>query len=79
MRVILESTDRIVTLVGPESGKEVEARVWEGTTEDGVAVTAFVARVAVKVDDDRSRFEAELLGCGAPRSAREAWPRRMVL
>jgi hypothetical protein len=54
VKLIAESTDRIVTLNG------VPARVWEGTTESGVACFLFVTRIAVHKDEDASQFEAEL-------------------
>jgi len=58
MKVTLESTDKIVTLhVG---AGDVPARIWEGHTENGIAVHAFVTRIAVHKDDDASQFEREL-------------------
>jgi hypothetical protein len=59
MKVTLESTDKIVHLKTP-SGL-VPARIWEGTTESGIAVHAFITRVAVHKDLDQTQFERELL------------------
>lgn len=74
MKITLESTDRVVEVNG------VSARVWEGRTERGIAVTAIIPRIAVKVGADASQFEAELKEC-APLVSRmpDAWPSRFVL
>lgn len=58
MRVQLESTDKIVELTTPSG--VVPARIWEGTTENGIACHAFVTRIAVSKDLDASEFEREL-------------------
>ena len=58
MRVQLESTDKIVELKTPNG--VVPARIWEGTTENGIACHAFVTRIAVSKDLDASEFEREL-------------------
>lgn len=58
MRVQLESTDKIVELKTPSG--VVPARIWEGTTENGIACHAFVTRIAVSKDLDASEFEREL-------------------
>jgi hypothetical protein len=56
MKITITSTDQITRL------DDVEVRVWEGTTEDGVACKVFVHRLAVLVraDADVERFEREL-------------------
>lgn len=77
MRVHLESTTKVVTI---ESGsRPVPARVWEGHTESGIKVTAFITRIAVDRDHDTSQFEAELVECRSPSAHIEAWPNRLVL
>lgn len=58
MRTQIESTSKVVTLV--VNGHEVPARIWEGTTEQGVPFHCFITRVAVHNDEDHSQFEAEL-------------------
>jgi hypothetical protein len=70
MKVTLESTSQIVQFDG------AEARVWEGETDSGIKVTAFVTRVAVDKDDDTEQFERELKEQRAPTVY---WPLRMVL
>ena len=46
MKLMIESTDKIVTLV--LNGREIPARVWEGTSENEVKCHVFVTRLAVK-------------------------------
>lgn len=70
MKIELSSTSQIVRIDG------VECRVWEGKTGGGIAVTAFVARVAVDVEADASQFQAELRAVPEPRPA-NVWPSRL--
>ena len=78
MRVTLESTTKIVTL--QVHGVDVPARVWEGTTEEGVACHAYITRIAVNKHDDASQFERELQEQRAPRNPDiAASPARLVL
>lgn len=74
MRMTIESTDRLVTVDG------LPGRVWEGTTEAGVAVYVLVTRIAVPIDADHGQFERELAEQRPPsREAVAAFPVRMVL
>lgn len=73
MKVTLESTTKIVKLNG------VPARVWEGETESGIPVHAFIMRVAVERGQDTEQFEKELEEQKAPSAEVEAIPGRMVL
>lgn len=54
MQLQIEATDKITTLDG------VQCRYWEGVTEDGIPCKVFVHRIAVRDDNDSSKFEAEL-------------------
>lgn len=72
MIIHLESTSEIVTLDG------AICRVWQGATEGGVPVTAFIARVAVPVAENSGQFERELLETRPPAPSRRRWPKRMV-
>lgn len=75
MRVTLESTTRVVTINGG-----VEARVWEGTTASGIAVTALIPRIATAEDQPQGQFLAELARHRPPGpDATAAWPMRMLL
>ena len=47
MKLMIESTDKIVTLV-INGGRQVPARVWEGVSEHEVKCHVFVTRVSVK-------------------------------
>ncbi len=60
MKVTLESTTQMTTLNG------IPARIWEGHTDTGIAVHAYVTRIAVASDADTSQFEKELQECRAP-------------
>ena len=74
MEVQLESTTKIVDLNG------VPARIWEGQTENGIAVHAFIARIAVHNSDDATQFEAELKECRAPTNPDiNTYPARLML
>lgn len=70
MKITLESTTQIVQFDG------IEARVWEGETESGIKLTAFITRVAVDKDDDVEQFQRELKEQRVPTVY---WPLRMVL
>lgn len=58
MKLLMESTDQIVTLDG------VECRIWNALTETNVQCFVFVHRVAVRDTDDQSAV-SELLECPA--------------
>ncbi len=73
MKVTLESTTKLVNVNG------VPARVWEGTTESGIPIHAYITRVAVGIDDDQAQFERELQECRAPSAAVAAIPTFLVL
>lgn len=81
MKVTLESTTRIVELIAPNGTRTaIRARLWEGTTDRGIAVHAFVAMVAVHKSADCAQFEKELIECRTPESADiRAYPLRMIL
>lgn len=74
MKITIESTSKIVDI-----GGGLQARVWEGRTESGTPVFAFVTRVAVSKDepaDVLKRFERELT---EQREPTVAWPARFIL
>ena len=74
MKVTLESTTKIVQLNG------VPARVWEGKTESGIKVHAFITRIAVNKDEPNiSEFEGGLKECSAPSVEVAAYPSSMIL
>ncbi len=76
MKVTLESTSKVVELNG------VPARIWEGTTEGGVEVHAYVTRIAVREDvipEEMAIFERELLEQRAPSLAVQSIPLRLII
>lgn len=79
MKVCLESTNKITMLVG-DGGGAVAARVWEGYTESGIRVHAFITRIAVSTQEDASEFERDLLETRPPSAdIAPQIPSRMVL
>ena len=73
MKVTLESTNKFVDLNG------IPARVWEGQTEGGIRVHAFITRIAVHRTDDTSEFERDLQEHRAPSPDVAAIPLRLIL
>lgn len=84
MKITLENTPKIVTLV--IGGKDVPARVWQGMTESGIPVHAFITRIAPeiptsdpKIDELTAEFERELNRCADPRTTVEGIPLRLIV
>jgi hypothetical protein len=80
MKLQLESTDKVVML--QTSKGDVPARIWEGESEAGVPVIAFITRVAVATKqgpEDFAVFERELIECRAPSEAAASFPDRLIL
>ena len=76
MKITLESTSKIV-----DDNNGVKARLWEGRTESGIEVHAFITRIAIDIDappEQVEQFERELIEQKAPRAAlADAYPARM--
>lgn len=77
MKVELHNTATVVELI--VSGVRVPARIWEGTTETGIPITAFITRIAVDRQEDTAECERELLETSPSSVEAEHWPARMVL
>ena len=75
MEVHLVSTSKIVMLV--IDGVDVPARLWEGRTESGIPVDAYITRISASLSADLSQFEAELEATRAPSAA--GIPLRLIL
>ncbi len=73
MVVVIESTEKIVTLNG------VPARIWEGKTASGIPLHCYITSVAVACKEDTSEFEAELKEHRAPSPEVAAIPLRLIL
>ncbi len=79
MKVTLESTTKIITVLGRPGGDAIQCRVWEGVTERGVKVQALIPRIAAHRSSDVSQFEAELQEQRPPSADFEAFPLRMII
>ncbi len=77
MKVTLESTTKLVTLV--INGQSVPARLWQGETASGVPCHAFITRIAVDKNENATEFEKDLKETVAPRAEFEVYPLRLVL
>ena len=77
MKATIESTSRVITLVS--GSKSVQARLWEGTTESGIPIHVYVARVSVDPGQDQTQFELELKQCRAPSAPVRVIPDRLIL
>lgn len=76
MKVTLENTTTIVELDG------ATARVWEGVTESGIPIHAYIVRVAVEEGRDQAdyrKFEEELRKCRPPTPAIASIPLSLIL
>ncbi len=77
MKITIESTTKIVELI--IDGKAIPARIWQGHTENGIPMHAFVTRVAVDEHEDASQFEKELQEQAVPRPEFDVYPLRLIL
>lgn len=77
MRVELHNTTKIVDLATATGS--VPARVWEGHTDGGVPVIAFITRIAAERDRDLAEFEHDLQEMTPPSPDVAAWPARMLI
>lgn len=77
MKVTLENTDKVVLLTIGEV--TVPARIWEGTTANGVACHAYITRIAVAENADAVEFERDLQETRKATAAVAAIPLRLIL
>ncbi len=73
MKLTLKNTTKIVDLNG------VPARIWQGQTDSGIPVVAYITRVQVSKDADCEQFSRELQETAAPRADVQAIPMRLIL
>lgn len=73
MKITIESTTYLVEVNG------LPARMWEGTTESGIAVQCLVTRIAALKTEDLTQFEAELKEQKQPTAVALAFPMRLIL
>ena len=80
LKITIESTNKVIEFVSSETvWSPVPARVWEGHTESGIPVVAFITRIAVHRERDQSQFEEELKSVRNPSADMEAIPLRLIL
>lgn len=79
MKVTLTSTSKIVMLKPGPLADGVPARVWEGETELGIKVHAFITRVSVGKNEDTQQFEKELKECKVPSAEIQVYPNYLIL
>lgn len=79
MKITLESTKHTVLVFDEHNELAITARIWIGTTEDGVPIQALITRVAVEVTHDQRAFERDLHATSAPAPAHPAFPHHMKL
>ena len=77
MKLQIESTTKIVQLV--VDGKTIPARLWQGHTDSGVPMHAFITRVAVDKQENAAEFERDLQEQAVPRAEFDVYPLRLVL
>jgi len=73
MKITIESTSTIVELNG------IPARIWEGTTDKGITVHAFIIRLGVKKNQNLNDFEKDLQECAAPSAEIAVYPIRLLI
>ena len=77
MKITIESTSKIVTLV--QGREEIPARIWEGETASGVKVVCLITRVSARQNQDLSQFDSELKEQRTPSPDAECYPLRLIL
>lgn len=84
MKVTLENTDKIVTLA--INGKEVPARIWQGESESGIPVHAFITRIVPEIHETdpnidalTEEFERELKRTADARAVTQSIPLHLIL
>jgi hypothetical protein len=84
MKITIESTSKIVTLVSGDHG--VQARVWQGETDGGIPVQCFITRIAPeiskshpRIDELTAEFERDLKRQADPRATVDAIPLRFFI
>jgi hypothetical protein len=73
MKITLEPTTQTHTIDG------VAVRLWQGTTDQGTPIFAFITRVGVDRQTPCPEIEAALREASAPRPELTVFPARLVL
>jgi hypothetical protein len=83
MKITIESTTKIVQLEA--HGRTVPARIWEGMTENGIPVIAYITRICPAIPleeltaEQDAQFQRDLTEQRAPTPAAQAIPLRLIL
>lgn len=77
MKIEIESTTKIVEIV--INGQNVPARIWEGKTESGIYVHAYITRIAAPDNERLDEFERELQEHRKPSPVIDALPLRVII
>lgn len=83
MKITLHSTTKVVDLQTPTGS--VPARIWEGTTDRGTPVHAFVTRICPSIPipelkpETEAEFKKDLDECEAPSAGVREIPLRLIL
>lgn len=76
MQVILKPTTKVVEING------VEARIWEGKTDKGIIVHAYITRIAIdnnEPEENQKDFYNELQQRASPTPAIQSIPLRLLI
>lgn len=73
MTITITNTQKIIYING------IPARVWEGKTESGVPIHAFVTRIGVDKSENLEQFEKELQSCKPLSKELESYPTKLLL
>ena len=79
MKITIEPTDQLVTIVCPIPGGEIPAPLWVGQTDKGIPVQALITRIAAEAFLDLSAFNHALQETKAPTPEPIAYPLRLIL
>lgn len=82
MKITIESTDKVVKFIDREAGSVMDCRIWEGTTDTGIAIHCYIPRIAVAEGLDSrvyAQFQAELKEQRKPSAEIQAIPLRLIL
>ncbi len=85
MKVTLESTTQVVDLEIEGTGCMMPARIWEGTTEAGIPVVAFITRITPAIPENvltpqqDAEFQRDLKQQRAPSAVARSFSMRMIL
>lgn len=82
MKITIHSTTQVVQLQTPQG--VIPARIWEGTTDNGVPVHAFITRICPSIpkpvpDNLVAEFERDLQECEEPTALMQSIPLRLIL